>query len=100
MSVTRLTNIVSQCPKFTSIDKGGARSEYTLAALSFPELGDQTFAAKLTVAAKGLTVLGQVVVTRDGALVQLVAAASLTGPAIETTEKVVRSGYAKVHLLR
>lgn len=47
-----LAHALSTCPKFTSTSSKGAKTNYTVAPLKFPNLGDQTFAMRMTITSK------------------------------------------------
>lgn len=51
---TDLTSGLSKCPKFT-MTKAGEKTSYTASALSFPKLGDATYAVRLTAASSEIT---------------------------------------------
>lgn len=78
-SLKRFTSVVSDCPTFTTVDKAGTRTDLTFQALSFPKLGDETFAAKVTAKSAGTNVSGHLVATRDGPLIQLVKVSAWPG---------------------
>lgn len=50
-----LTTGLSNCPKFTTT-KGGERTNFTASALSFPKLGDATYAVRFKATTNGMTV--------------------------------------------
>lgn len=43
-----VADAVDQCQTFTDVDEDGNETTYTFAALSFPKLGDDTYAARLS----------------------------------------------------
>lgn len=47
-----LAQAMSTCPKFTSTNAKGVKSSYSVAPLKFPNVGDQTFAIRMTVSNK------------------------------------------------
>lgn len=94
--ISAAINVLSECPKFVDVDEQGEKTTFTLKPLSFPKVGDQTFATAMTGSTKDLDISGQLVINRVGSVVQLVGHLGLMGADVDVTDKVVRRGVAKL----
>lgn len=92
----RLTDMANTCQSFTQPEDDGTETEYTISALSFPDLGDDTFAFRMA----GTTAFGplnlDVVAVRDGALVLAVINGGLGAADSELTESLMQTMAERV----
>lgn len=90
-----VVEVLSQCQTFSSIDDDGVTTDFTIGALSFPKLGDDTVALALTGKTSDLNVSLNFVVVRLGRNVMSVAQGGLTtDPA--ALEQAARTGLEKL----
>jgi hypothetical protein len=76
----------------------GKVTEFRLSALSFPKLGDDTFAVRMSTDAEGLSVVIDVIVVRRSGVMMLLtnAGVGVGTPDSATTETVARKALDKV----
>ncbi|WP_189079210.1 hypothetical protein [Mangrovihabitans endophyticus] len=95
--VTEYSDAVTACQKMTSTTADGVPYELYLTALSFPKLGDDTFALRTTATLSGITInVDLALIRRGGALIFVVQTAR---GAIDTatTQDVGRRALAKMN---
>jgi hypothetical protein len=90
-----VSDLLNECQSFTSLDGAGAKTTFELAAMSFPKVGDETFAVAISGESDGVSLAAHMVVTRVDQSLQLVVLAGLTADADET-EAIVRAGAKKL----
>jgi hypothetical protein len=59
--IESVTDVLNQCPEFSSTDAAGVRTEFSTAPLSFPNLGDQTWALRLQGSSQDIDIVFDVV---------------------------------------
>ncbi|HEX8003621.1 MAG TPA: hypothetical protein VF519_13090 [Mycobacteriales bacterium] len=77
-AVRRLTHALGSCPSFTYTDDDGKKQRARIAALSFPQVGDETFAARMSVEFEGGRISVDFAVVRVRQHVLLLAGTSVT----------------------
>lgn len=77
-AMAALNTMVQECREYTSTDEDGMTMRGTFGPLSFPERGDQTFAARMSVDAQGMTGQGDLVAVRKGDHVVLMMGLSMS----------------------
>lgn len=86
-----LTDMADACQSFTQTEDDGTETEYTIGALSFPDLGDDTFAFRMS----GTTPFGplnlDVVAVREGSIVVAIINGGLGAADSELTESLIRT---------
>ncbi|MCY7365958.1 MAG: hypothetical protein LH469_11715 [Frankiaceae bacterium] len=87
--------VLSDCPTFSSTDETGAKTDFTLAALSFPKLGDDTVALAITGTTPDFTIKINVAIVRLGRNVMSVTQGGLTADAA-VLEQASRTGLDKL----
>lgn len=65
--VERVTDVLNQCPEFSSTDAEGVTTEFTTAPLSFPNLGDRTLALRLQGSTDDFDIVVDVIMIAIGA---------------------------------
>lgn len=90
-----VVEILSECPSFSSTDPDGVTTDYSVAPLSFPKLGDDTVALAITGATPDFNVGVNIVVVRLGRNVMSVAQGGLTTDAA-ALEQAARAGLDKL----
>lgn len=96
--MSSLKKQMSRCAKFTQHDSDGTTTT-TLAALSFPKLGDETYALHATMTNSVFTVLADVVYLRVGNCLAYIAQAGLAtvdDKLIESTARTIATRLAKL----
>jgi hypothetical protein len=88
----QLAEATNACQSFTQTDEDGTETEFTISALSFPDLGDETFAFRLA----ATTMLGPLTmdfaVVREGSTGLLIANGGLgAAPDSELTESLLQT---------
>jgi hypothetical protein len=86
----------SKCPEFTSTDAEGTKTEFTVSALSFPNLGDQTLALSLVGTSEGFTVYLNAVSVVMGHNTVGIVGGGLVGMNAEELETITRKAVEKV----
>ncbi|MCW2746024.1 MAG: hypothetical protein JWM48_2574 [Mycobacterium sp.] len=76
-AMTKLRSALNTCRSFTSTDADGKKTTFTTSALSFPKLGDETFAVQITAPNPLGQLVADVVVVRLGNTVVELAYAGL-----------------------
>lgn len=90
-----VVEVLSQCQAFSSTDDAGVTTDFTIGALSFPKLGDDTVALAVTGKTPDISVSFNFVVVRLGRNVMSMAQGGLTtDPA--ALEQVARKGLEKL----
>lgn len=85
------------CDSFTQTDDEGVKTEFKIADMSFPDLGDDTIALKMSAEAMGIPVDIPLVVVRVDQNVILLASVGLgEGMSSADLEKVARTAVTKV----
>lgn len=90
-----LAEVLSSCPRFTSTDSKGTRTAYTVGALSFPKLGDDTLALAINVKTTDFGRAINIAAVRLGKNVMFVTQGGLTADAA-VLEQAARKGVAKL----
>ena len=81
---------VDACREFTETDEDGFETTYRFEPLSFPSLGDDTYATRLTLSMSLMMVEMDLVLTRDGATIAGVFNGGLGGVDTALTERLLR----------
>lgn len=90
-----VASVLSDCPHFTTTDAKGEKLDYTISALSFPKLGDETLALGVSVKTPDITAVANIVVVRLGRNVMFVTQGGLTAD-VAALEQASRKGLAKL----
>jgi hypothetical protein len=90
-----VVEVLSQCQAFTSTDDDGVTTEFTIGALSFPKLGDDTVALAVTGRTPDFNLSLNFVVVRLGRNVMSIAQGGLTTDAA-SLEQAARRGLEKL----
>jgi hypothetical protein len=92
----RFADAIKTCSTFVSKDDRGKPMQFKLAALSFPNLGDETFAARMITESEiGALYIDLIIVRLDDTMVSLINA-GFGGPDSALTEQIARKGVDKV----
>jgi hypothetical protein len=94
----RLNDVVAvlwDCPTFSSTDEAGVTTDFTVAAFSFPKLGDNNVALAITGKTPDLTVVINVAIVPPGRNVMSVTQGGLTADAA-VLEQASRKGLEKL----
>lgn len=87
----RLAEMANACQSFMQTEEDGTETTYTTSPLSFPDLGDDTFAFRVS----GSTMLGpinlDVAAVREGAIVLFVGNGGLGAADTQLTEQLLRT---------
>ena len=94
-AVKGIADSLSKCPSFTST-QGSSITSFEATPLSFPNLGDQTFAARLTGKSQGFTIILDIVVVGLGHNTISFAGGGLQPMNPADLEKVARAGVDKL----
>ncbi len=78
-TLDELAEALSECKEFTSVDSEGSRSTVTAEALSFPNLGDETFAVRMSLETEFLPAAVDLAMVRVGHNLVLLATVALGG---------------------
>lgn len=93
-----VTELLSECPRFTTTDAGGVESTINVKPLSFPALGDETLAVGFVIETPELNLNLNLVVIRVGTILQTVYQGGLSAdPA--ALEQAARKSTEKVQAL-
>lgn len=85
---------LSECPRFT-LDDGESKTKFTVSALSFPNLGEESMALRMAAEAEGMPLALDLVAIRNGHNVVSVSQASLGGAAsVKPMSKAARATMA------
>jgi predicted small secreted protein len=95
-ALDKFANAFSACKTVRSIGSDGKAIELKLSPLSFPKLGDDTFALRMSGDAEGITVGFDVVVIRRSGVMILILNAGIGSPDSAITETVARKALEKV----
>ncbi len=94
--VGKLADRLTTCPTFTSVDADGSTTKLEMSGLSFPNLGDQTFAFRAAGTVQGIDVtLDGVFVATDHNVVSITVGGLRTIDGSEL-EQIARAGVRKV----
>jgi len=95
--VRGLDQVTKNCGAFDGGSAGGVKFDVAIGHLTFPRVGDDTAAFRMTATVEqaGAAVYAHVVAVRRGGLVVLVVAMQLNSPDVGTTEGLVQRAYAK-----
>lgn len=91
----KFASLASDCPSFTDTDDDGTTTKFTLGALSFPKLGDETLAITLNVEAAEFNGKINIVVVQLGRNLMSVLQGGLTADAA-VLEQAARKGLEKL----
>ncbi|MEV6844255.1 hypothetical protein [Actinoplanes sp. NPDC051411] len=94
--LTEFSDAVTACPDIVSRTGDGTPFDLYLKALSFPKLGDDTFAARATATVDGTTVNLDFVMVRHGGVLISISQTVRGVIDTKTTEDVTRRAIAKV----
>lgn len=89
------SKLAADCPKFTSTDADGAETQFTVGALSFPKLGDDTLAFALTVETPDVRGRINIAIVQLGRNVMYVSQGGLTADAA-VLEQAARKGLERL----
>jgi hypothetical protein len=95
-AVDKFADALSSCKTAKSTGTDGKVTEFHLSPLSFPKLGDDTFALRMSADAEGLTIGIDVIVVRRAGVMLVVLNAGVGSPDSAITETVARKALAKV----
>ncbi|MCX9191614.1 hypothetical protein C3Y87_09340 [Carbonactinospora thermoautotrophica] len=95
-SMSMLNEVLAKCRTFTSKDDNGETVTVKLNTLSFPKIGDDTYALRVTLGSGGIAVDADVITIRRGGVLILITNAQLGSPDSQLTETVARKALAKV----
>jgi hypothetical protein len=91
-----LADALSKCSTFSSKNDDGTTTKATLQPLSFPKLGDETFAVRLAMDAEGFPLTLDLVVVRSGSNLLLIDNAGIGTVDSSVTESVTRKAVKKL----
>lgn len=90
-----IADLTSQCPRFSLVDKQGVTSDYTISALPFPKLGDETRALAISVETPQFRGAADVAVIRLGRTLMVLSQGGVTSD-VRTLEQASRNGMTKL----
>ena len=90
-----VVSVLSDCPTFSTIEEDGTTTDFTVTALSFPKLGDDTVALAITGTTPDFTIAINVAIVRLGRNVMSVIQGGLTADAA-VLEQASRTGLDKL----
>ena len=95
--VQGLTQVTKNCGSFDGGSPGGMKFDVAIGHLTFPRVGDDTAAFRMTATVEqaGAAVYARVVAVRRGGLVLLLVLMQFNSPEVSGTEDLVRRAYAK-----
>jgi hypothetical protein len=95
--VRGLTQVTKNCGSFDGGSPGGMKFDVAIGHLTFPRVGDDTAAFRMTATVEqaGAAVYAHVVAVRRGGLVLLLVLMQFDSPEVSGTEDLVRRAYAK-----
>lgn len=91
----QMRKIMGACPTTTSTDGSGNTVTYTYSSLSFPKIGDATFASHVAVSGT-FPYAGNIVIVREGDVLAMIVHAGLVAVDAKETEGFVREAASKV----
>ena len=91
-----MSGALSQCCTFSTKAEDGSTVTMDLGPLSFPKLGEETFALRIPADSQGLTLAGDMVVIRQDAVGILITNLALGTVDTQLTETVARTALAKL----
>src|SRR5262249_29159861 len=91
-------NVLAGCREWQSTDSSGETTTYQISPLSFPTIGDHTFAFRATTDAEGIPIQIDAVYVRTGdtLLVMSNAALGVAGPDSALTESMAKAAHEKL----
>lgn len=95
-ALVKMSGALSQCRTFSTKADDGSTVTMKLGPLSFPKLGDETFALRMTADSQGLTLAGDMVVIRQDAVGILITNLAFGTVDTQLTETVAHTAVAKL----
>jgi hypothetical protein len=95
-ALAKVSGALSRCRTFTSKADDGSTVTVKLGALSFPNLGEETYALRMTADSQGLTLAGDVIVVRQDAIQVLITNLGVGAVDTQLTETVARRALGKL----
>ncbi len=90
-----VVSVLSDCPSFSTTDEKGIKTDFSVGALSFPKLGDDTVALAVTGKTPDFNLALNVVIVRLGRNVMSVSQGGLTAD-VAALEQAARRGFEKL----
>lgn len=91
----KVASVLSECPRFSTVDKAGEKTDFTIGALSFPKLGDNTLALGINIKTPDISATANIVVVRVGRNLMMVTQGGLTAD-VALLEQASRKGLDKL----
>lgn len=95
----KIADAFGSCPEFTEVDAEGTKSTYTVAPMSFANLGDQTLAFTLKADSDGFEVSLNMAMVMTGHNVSTFFSGGLTGSSGSELEKLARKGVRRLEMV-
>jgi len=95
-NLSHLASQLSKCPAVTATDKSSEKSEIAISALSFPNLGDETLAMRLTIKTEGISGVADLIFVAQGHNGFSLLTAGLKPVEGPTLEKIARAGVSRL----
>lgn len=90
-----IASTMTKCPKFTTVEDG-EKTKFTVSALSFPNLGEQTFALHMVAETGGFTIPLDMVIVVVGHNAVTFATGGFVGMRGEELEQLARKGMQRL----
>jgi hypothetical protein len=94
-AVTEFRAMTERCQSYTTTEDDGSTTTVTFSPLSFPKLGDDTYAVHMDVAAM-FPIAANVVLVRDGDVLMIISHAGMMAVDATFTEAAVRMAHDKL----
>ena len=95
-SMDQLATVLDKCRTITDVNEDGTKIRFRLSGLSFPRIGDDTFAFRMKADSNGFTMNADVVAIRRGGVLTLIVHLGLGAIDSALTEKIARKALTKI----